>query len=297
MPTCLLGCGPIVIGTERLRDNRFGLEREIRVGWCGVCGLGKTIDPLSQDELDALYEGCYGEGAERPQVPRDSSAARIWRRVNGSSPLADEGLQGPAARCRLQPRRALLVLLRDRGLEVVGLEPNPVAAAAARAHGLRVLEQPIEDAGLPPGGYASILLSQVLEHVRDPHAVLRSLRPALRDDGRLYVVVPNVASVWRHVFGADWVHWHVPFHLWHHTRRSLQLLLEQSGYELERSRSFTPGEWLLMSLEARRNARRDVYRLEPFRGHFARRLALAPLGRLGDAAGRGDALYGVARAA
>jgi SAM-dependent methyltransferase len=295
VPTCLLGCGPLVIGSDRLRDNRFGLERRIRIGWCSACGLGKTLDPPAQDELDTLYEDNYGDGDDAVQIPAGGAAARIWRRVNGSLPLADEHLDGPLLDVGCN-RGELLLLLREHGLEVVGLEPNPVAAAAARAHGLAVIEQPIERAVLPAGRYASILLSQVLEHVHDPHAVLRSLRPALRDDGRLYVVVPNVDSIWRHVFGVDWVHWHVPFHLWHHTRRSLRLLLGQTGYELERSRSVTPGEWLLMSLEARRNARHGVYRLEPFRGRFGRRLALAPVGRLGDVIGRGDALYGVARA-
>jgi SAM-dependent methyltransferase len=218
----------------------------------------------------------------------------LWHRVNGSLPLADERLEGPVLDVGCN-RGEVLVALRERGLEVVGLEPNPDAAAAARAHGLEVIEEPIETALLPAARFRSILLSQVLEHVHDPQAVLERLRPALREDGRLYVVVPNAGSVWRRVFGADWVHWHVPFHLYHHTRRSLELLLERCGYTTERIRSVTPGEWLLMSLEARRNARRGVFRLEPFRGRHGRRLALAPAGRIADAAGRGDALYAIAR--
>jgi len=294
--TCVLGCGPLVPGDERLRDNRFGLEREVRIGWCPVCGLGATLDPPAQAELDALYESCYGDGDGPPQVPSASPAARLWHRVNGSLPLADEHLAGPVLDVGCN-RGEVMLVLRARGLEVTGLEPNPVAAAAARAHGLDVIEQPIERAELPAGRFASILLSQVLEHVHDPHAVLRTLRPALQDDGRLYIVVPNVDSVWRRVFGPDWVHWHVPFHLWHHTRRSLELLLEQTGFVLERSRNVTPGEWLLMSLEARRNARRGVYVLEPFRGRYGRRLALAPVARAADLAGRGDALFAVARPA
>jgi len=294
--TCLLGCGPLVPGKERLRDNRFGLEGEVRIAWCPVCGLGRTIDPPSQAELDALYEECYGVGAGEPQVPSATRAGRMWHRVNGSLPLADQDLVGPVLDVGCN-RGETLLALRARGIEAAGLEPNPVAAAAARAHGLHVIEEPIEQAVLTPDLYESILLSQVLEHVHDPHAVLRTLRPALRDGGRLYVVVPNVESVWRRVFGADWVHWHVPFHLWHHTRRSLELLLEQTGFRSERVRNVTPGEWLLMSIEARRNARRGVYRLEPFRGAYGRRLALAPVGRAGDAAGRGDALFAVARPA
>jgi SAM-dependent methyltransferase len=293
---CLLGCGPLVVGGERLRDNRYGLEREIRIAWCRVCGLGATVDPPAQGELDELYRTLYGDEKTEAQIPATTLAARIWHHVNGSLPLADQRLDGPVLDVGCN-RGEVLLVLRSRGLEVTGLEPNPVAAAAARAHGLEVIEAQIERADLPESRFGSILLSQVLEHVHDPHGVLRRLRPALRPDGRLYIVVPNMESVWRRAFGPDWVHWHVPFHLWHHTRRSLELLLEQSGFRLECTRNVTPGEWLLMSIEARRNARRGVYVLEPFRGRFARRLAVAPLGRAADVAGRGDALFAIARPA
>lgn len=294
MTRCPLGCAALVPRGDVLRDNRFGLPHTIEIAWCPVCGLGATLDPPSAEELGALYEACYDDGGGDPQVPGHGFAARVWHRVNGSLPLADERLAGPVLDVGCN-RGEVLLAHRARGLEVLGVEPNPVAAAAARARGLDVLEEPVETARLPHGRFGSVLLSQVLEHVHDPHAVLRRVRPALRSSGRLYVVVPNAESVWRSVFGASWVHWHVPFHLWHHTRRSLALLLAQTGFEVERVRSVTPGEWLLMSLAARRNARRGIHRLEPFRGRFARRLALAPAGRLGDALRRGDALYVTAR--
>jgi SAM-dependent methyltransferase len=290
---CPLGCGPLVAAGERLRDNRFGLEGTFQLAWCPVCGLGVTLDPPGPDELERLY-GTWYAGEEPLQPPRTGTAARIWHRVNGSLPLADERFAGPVLDVGCN-RGELLVALRARGLDGVGIEPNPAAALAARRQGLEVIEAPIESAPLPAGEFGSVVLSQVLEHVHDPAAVLQQVRPSLRPDGSLYVVVPNTASLWRHAFGRDWVHWHVPFHLWHHTRRSLALLLTQNGYGLERARNVTPGEWLLMSIEARRNARRGVYRLEPFRGRYAARLAVAPAARLADAVGRGDALYATAK--
>ncbi len=120
------------------------------------------------------------------------------------------------ARRGLQHRRGALVL-RGRGLDVLGIEPNAAAAAAARAKGIEVLAAPIESAPLPEARFRSAILSQVLEHVRDPQAVLRRIRPSLAPEARAYVVVPNMRSIWRSGFGVDWVHWHVPFHFWHHT--------------------------------------------------------------------------------
>lgn len=293
MTACPLDGSSLRPDPTELRDNRFGLDTTIAVDWCPSCGLGVTRNPPVADELDRLYASCYESDAP-PQPPRSSRSARLWHRVNGSLPVADERLEAPVLDVGCNTGE-LLAALKARGVEGTGVEPNAAAAAAARAKGLDVIEAPIESAPLPAQHFRSAVLSQVLEHVPDPHAVLRRVRPALHSGGRIHVVVPNVESVWRRVFGPDWVHWHVPFHLWHHTRGSLALILEQTGFELERVRTVTPGEWLLMSLEARRNARRGVYRLEPFRGRYVRRLLVAPAGRLGDAFGRGDALFAVAR--
>lgn len=295
-PDCPLDATRLSVDDTPLRDNRFGLDRSIRIGWCPSCGLGVTIDPPSQAELDHLYSTCYAADGGPAQRPGSSRAARAWHRINGSLPVVDAPLDGPVLDVGCNTGGVLLVL-RERGLDVTGLEPNPQAAAVARAQGLEVIEQPIESADLPRERFRSVVLSQVIEHVQDPHAVLRHVRSSVAPGGRIFLVVPNADSIWRHVFGVGWVHWHVPFHLWHHTRRSLALLLEQSGFRLERTRTVTPGEWLLMSIEARRNARVSRFELEPFRGRFGRRLAVAPAGRIGDALGRGDALYVVASVA
>jgi SAM-dependent methyltransferase len=291
---CPLGCGPLS-KAGILRDNRFALPHRVAIGWCEKCGLGVTLGSPSDDELGSLYEASYtpklgaGSGAEQHRrVPRTGTAARLWHRVNGSLPLTDRALAGPVLDVGCNTGEGM-VALRARGLEVVGVEPNPRAAALARSRGFEVIEDPVEHAELPTAHFGTILCSQVLEHVRDPLAVLERLAPSLRADGAVYVVVPNADSLWRHVFGADWVHWHVPFHLHHFTRASLELLLAQAGLTIRRLDTVTPGEWLLMSIQARRNARRDVYRLPHFSGRYASRLALAPVARLVDRLGQGDA--------
>jgi SAM-dependent methyltransferase len=285
---CPLGCGPLMMAGT-LRDNRFGLPHRVRIGWCATCGLGVTVGAPDDRELGDLYETTYTAEPElQRRIPRTGRAARVWHLVNGSLPLTDRVRTGPVLDVGCNTGEGM-VALRRRGLEAVGVEPNPLAAEVARSRGFDVIASPIEEAELPRAHFASIVCSQVLEHVRDPHVVLARLVPSLRPDGVLYIVVPNAESFWRRVFGADWVHWHVPFHLRHFTRASLALLLSRAGLRVRRLGTVTPGEWLLMSLQARRNARRGEYRLRDFSGRYAARLALAPAGRLVDALGRGDA--------
>jgi SAM-dependent methyltransferase len=287
--TCPLGCGRLSGDGAILRDNRFGLPHTITIGWCGRCGLGVTLDPPSRDELNRLYAETYADAEHAGRVPRTGLAARVWHRANGSLPLTDRALEPPVLDVGANTGEALLAL-RERGIQAVGLEPNPRAAAIAAGQGFEVIVAPVEEADLAERQFGSVLLSQVLEHVEDPEAVLGIVRRALREGGTAYAVVPNTTSVWRSVFGPQWVHWHVPFHLFHHTPSSLRLLFDRAGFEVRRLTNVTPGEWLLMSLQAARNARRGMRHLEHFEGRYGRRLLVAPPARLFDALGRGDAL-------
>lgn len=287
--TCPLGCGPLAGEGAILRDNRFGLPHTITIGWCGRCGLGVTLNSPSREELNRLYAETYADEEHAGRVPRTGRAARVWHRINGSLPLTDCALEPPVLDVGANTGEALLAL-RERGIEAIGLESNPRAAAIAAGRGFEMIVAPVEDADLPEQRFGSVLLSQVLEHVEDPEAVLGVVRHTLREDGTVYAVVPNTRSVWRSVFGPHWVHWHVPFHLYHHTPSSLRLLFDRAGFEVQRLQNVTPGEWLLMSMQAARNARRGVHRLEHFEGRYGRRLLLAPPARLFDAIGRGDAL-------
>jgi 2-polyprenyl-3-methyl-5-hydroxy-6-metoxy-1,4-benzoquinol methylase len=293
VPSCPLDGASLRVDPARLRDNRFGLSSTIQIAWCPSCGLGMTVNPPSQQELDSLYANFYDSGGEA-QIPGTSRAARIWHRVNGSLALADDISAGPVLDVGCHTGD-LLATLQARGLKVVGLEPNPEAAAAVRSKGIDVIEEPLESAGLPQSQFRTVVLSQVLEHLHDPSAMLDRVHETIRRDGRVYAAVPNAGSVWRHLFGPNWAHWHVPFHLWHFSPKSLALLFATNGFAVESLRTITPGEWLLMSMQARRNARQGIHQLESFRGRFGRRLAVAPAARLSDFVGYGDALYAVVR--
>jgi len=76
-----------------------------------------------------------------------------------------------------------------RGCTVVGIEPDPRAAGAARARGVEVRVEDVETAPLRAEGFDVVVFADVLEHLRDPAAVLRQARPA----GRAIVSLPNIA--------------------------------------------------------------------------------------------------------
>lgn len=84
--------------------------------------------------------------------------------------------------------------LRQAGLEVDGIEPDPERAEAARNHLAFVaacgLDQ-VADAHLPRTAYPVVLFLDVLEHFADPAAALEASRDILTPDGTVFTLVPN----------------------------------------------------------------------------------------------------------
>lgn len=86
-------------------------------------------------------------------------------------------------------------LKAEREVEVTGLELSPEAAARAAERLDAAHETDLETlAELPHerGSFDAMVFGDVLEHLRDPHRLLRALRPWLADSGVLVCSIPNV---------------------------------------------------------------------------------------------------------
>lgn len=81
------------------------------------------------------------------------------------------------------------------GYPVTGIDSSEKAIEAARtANNLPNVNFMVVGAGeisTPPGKYAAIICSEVLEHLHKPGQLLLKLHKSLRDDGILIVTVPN----------------------------------------------------------------------------------------------------------
>jgi hypothetical protein len=73
----------------------------------------------------------------------------------------------------------------------------------------------------------TVVLRHVLEHARDPFAMLTRLRE--QGARRFYVVVPDAGSRESRLLGAAWYLWDPPRHLWHFDRGTLARLCARVG--------------------------------------------------------------------
>jgi methionine biosynthesis protein MetW len=175
-------------------------------------------------ELDPLrYDG-------HPTDP-DEAAAMIAGLVQTKARVLDVGC-GTGAISKF--------LVETRGVRLIGIEPDPQRANTARGRGIDVVEgffneQTIAD--FEP--FDVVIFADVLEHLSEPATALQLARRVLKPDGTVVASIPNIA------------HWSVrldllrgrfdyqPYgimdatHLRWFTEKSVRILFEATGYEVE----------------------------------------------------------------
>ena len=117
------------------------------------------------------------------------------------------------------------------------MEPAPQIAAAARAAGLTVHDGLLEDQQYAAGSFGAAALFEVVEHLKDPRALIVECRRILKPRGILVISTGNAASWTASAMGAHWDYFdmakdggHVSFF----NPESIRQLAGHCGFALER---------------------------------------------------------------
>jgi SAM-dependent methyltransferase len=173
----------------KLEDQHYGLSE------CTGCGFVFVQPWPTAEQIAGMYSGnyhqeCFDSGLsdggyfenERKLLRRYEEVVHRIERRGGSGRLLDVGCAGGL----------LLSVAREHGFRPEGVEICPEMAQQAREHsGCPVHTGTVESVGLDEGAYDVVFMGHVLEHVTDPHRMLRAARRALSDDGLLAVEVPS----------------------------------------------------------------------------------------------------------
>lgn len=116
--------------------------------------------------------------------------------------------------------------------QAIGVEPHEATARAAREEtGLDIRHGTMEAQAFPSYFFDSIAFCHVLEHIKDPQAALREACRLLKPGGEVVIWVPNFNSMFRPLFGRDWLPYDIPRHLWHMTPGQLTTWLKDALLE------------------------------------------------------------------
>jgi len=214
-----LGEMPIAHRLLRNRDEpeeRFPFE----VWACGDCGLPQIVKPIDPDILYRQFNYNFSSWKPEPHQPDElDTIAKFTQHRSVFEIGCNDGL--------------FMEKLRERGAKVlVGVEPNPVSGKIARERGIKVYPDMISpalcrDAVSHAGKFNLVVSRQVLEHIVDFENFFTCVKLVLREDGLLFIDVPDFAP--GSSVGDLSVLWEE--HVSYFTEATLLALLARHGFE------------------------------------------------------------------
>ena len=195
---------------------------------CERCGLMR-LEPLpSERQLNEHYAARARDGGNYDLTRANERQPNLVRTMDFVQTLG------------LAPGRLLDVGCFDggfldeaaaRGWEVWGIEPQAEPAAVAELrHPGRIVSLALEDVGeLPIGEFDLITAISVVEHLRQPQALLELADRRLRPGGVLVIHTPDLRSFPARALGRWWPPIAPPEHTFYFDRRTLRRLVERHG--------------------------------------------------------------------
>lgn len=184
------------------QNHRYGLQRS------PALPFGRWLLPM----LPSLRTAADAECRHMPPLPA------------GGGRLLDVG----------SGNGGFLVLAKQAGWQVEGLDFDLSAVQAARSRGLEVHHGGIEVVGERIACYDVITLCHVIEHVHDPIATLRGLHALLKPGGILWLDTPNLSSLGAVRFGQYWRGLETPRHLVLFSPRAMRDALIRAGFRSQK---------------------------------------------------------------
>ena len=219
-----------------LTVNDHSVSKEDFVIWqCGDCSLRFTQDVPDEDSIGPYYQsqdyishsntdkGLLNKVYQRVRkITLEQKADLIIGYTKEKGKLLDIGAG----------IGAFLSVMKEKGWETKGIEPDEVARKNAKDLFGLTLEQPSTLYQLPQNSYDAITLWHVLEHVHHLHAYIAQLKSLLTKEGKIFIAVPNYTSVDAAAYRNFWAAYDVPRHLYHFSPKSIERLVSQHGLQL-----------------------------------------------------------------
>lgn len=242
---------------DSMFDDRYGEPNIYRIDPCAHCGHLVTNPPFIESEIPSLYSTYY----PRKNINVDkklhgmkntnsvlSKLIRWWNGTNNQgqyfASVGDKVLDiGCGSGISLLEAQAI-------GATTFGTEADSNLKPIAQSLGLNIHFGSLYERPFPEHSFDLIVMNQVIEHLSEPDLALKSLRERLKPNGRIVLVFPNTASMWRRLFGRRWINWHVPYHLHHFNLKNFKRMVTRCGFEVVRSRTITPNVWTVLQIRA-----------------------------------------------
>jgi len=207
----------------------LGTELEFEIRSCKACKSVYISPQMTSDELSYFYDNMYLDDSPEEIKARGLgyTEKQMHKLITTRKPDGGRFLD---VGCGFG---AVLEGMDGCGWELHGLESgkNAIDVARQRVPSATIHEGFIENAEFEDGSFDCITIIAVLEHVKDPKAVLQTLMKWLAPGGLLIVQVPHVEFFirWKKYVPQIPIVFEAPRHLFDFSPRTLRNYFKQTG--------------------------------------------------------------------
>jgi len=213
---------------------------------CGNCGFIfcnpaiKGLEYLEADHYNNPDE--YSAYLKSNVYPVFKIGENLLRKIRPTGKLLDIGAG----------KGGFVSLAKKNGYDAKGIEPSAQFCKYAREfYGVQLEEGYLEQVPyFQNEKFDVVTMFHVLEHVSQPQQLLQTILLHLKEDGVVYIEVPNsdasllwIADIVIRFFGKSWSSrlspLHAPFHSFGYSPKSLKFLLEHNGFQLIHSDTYS----------------------------------------------------------
>ncbi len=224
-------------------DKMFPGPERFSAVRCRRCGL-VYLNPRPAREAHAAFYGggyyCSADNAARAQPLEHYRPVIEFLEAERKSGAPGRVLDIGTGNSPFLPR------MRELGWQVGGTEVDAdLVDLFSKRHQIELYHGELEDAGLAGGSFDAVTVMGVLEHVPNPRSLLEEACRVLRPDGVMGLWCFN-RSIEADLLGRFWLGFDTPRHLYSFSRRTLERLLKETGFVVEKL-LFPPVNYLFYS--------------------------------------------------
>lgn len=195
-----------------------------RIVECLGCGLVYTNPQLPQAEVFDLYAQVEDKTYLENVNARIRTFSYNLDRIRKFLPIRGRLLE-VGSYCGI-----FLKVARERGYEVMGVEPSRWAAEyATRQLGIPTVSGTVRDVPGDQGEFDIVCSWDVLEHFSDPMGEIRRINSVMRKGGIFAFSTLNYDNWFPRLLGERWP-WMMDMHLYYFNEKVLQTMLSQAGF-------------------------------------------------------------------
>ncbi len=140
----------------------------------------------------------------------------------------------------------VLDLLKNKGWDVYGCDPNLMVKFAQKKFGSNILPEMFDKKSFGSKKFDIIFFRNLLEHLYDTSKFLKEVKAKLKKNGSIYIEVPNIYNILNGSVFGSFFHQHISYF----SIETLKFLLNQNGFDIER---YYAGDFLIVEAKVKKN--------------------------------------------